>query len=78
MFWLFVSSITMSRPFIGKENFESLTKIEGVLQYSDNKVFYMIVSPQLEEKHFYILMRLLDTADNLYKPLNLRFQFVSC
>lgn len=48
-----------------KKNFKSLRKIEGILQYNDNEGFYMIESPQVKEKHFYILVRLLDYADNV-------------
>ena len=54
-----------SKVLGAKKNFNSLHKIEGILQYNDDEGFYMIEPPQVKEKHFYILVRLLDTFDNV-------------
>ena len=47
------------------KTFASLQKIEGILQYNDDEGFYIVEPSQIKEKNFYILVRLLDDANNV-------------
>ena len=62
--WLNVSSNVMDRPFVSKENFNSLIKIEGVLKYTDDEGFYFELN---QEKYFAINAHLLDCIENISK-----------
>ena len=42
IFWLILSRITMARPFLKQENFDSLIKIEGVFRYTDEDAFFIV------------------------------------
>jgi len=62
--WLNVSSNVMDRPFVSKENFNSLIKIEGILKYTDDEGFYFELN---QEKYFAINAHLLDCIENISK-----------
>jgi hypothetical protein len=62
--WLNVSSNVMDRPFVSKENFNSLTKMEGILKYTDDEGFYFELN---QNEDFLIKAHLLDYIDNIGK-----------
>lgn len=79
IFWLCLSSYVMGRPFVRQENFESLTKVEGILQKNDDEGFYLItkITPSPfalgidHEEHFSrIQVFLLDNFGNVLKYKN--------
>jgi hypothetical protein len=79
IFWLLFSNYFMGRPFVRQENFESLTKVEGVLQKNDDEGFYLItkITPSPfalgidHEEHFSkIQVFLLDNFGNVLKYKN--------
>ena len=69
--WLIWSSSGMGRPFVKHENFDSLTKIEGILKYDDDKEIYLTTFNSFnKEKYFKIKVHLLDYGLNVMKYEN--------
>jgi hypothetical protein len=64
--WLFIVLVVRhGEHFVSKENFDSLTKMEGTLQYNDDDGFYLPLTKTIPEKHCKLNFNLLDDEKNL-------------